>query len=83
MPPRFRRFAGGGSSRSALTFSCSSSVNSERSEPLSRPAPAPLLLEAEARVSCGPGEGGGDGEGELRGSNEAVELGIVEHDEQV
>lgn len=65
-----------------MTFSCSSSVNSESSEPLSRPAPAPLL-EADARVSCRGGDG--DGDGELRGSNETVELGIVldvEHGEQ-
>ena len=47
------------------------------------PAPAPLLVEVEGRVSGGGGEGGGEGDGELRGSSEAIELGIVEHDEQV
>ncbi len=79
IPPRFlpRRIGRARSSRSSLllVFSCSSSVSSESSDPLSSPAPAPLWLDAEVCVPCGGGEG--DGEGELRESRETVELGIA------
>lgn len=81
MPPRFlpRLEGRARSSRSALllVFSCSSSVSSESSEPLSRPAPAPLLFEIDARVSWRVGEGGGEGDGELR---DPSELGIADDD---
>lgn len=54
-----------------LSDSCSSSVSSESSESLSRPA---LVGSAGLAVSGG---GEGEGEGELRESRDIVEPGIV------
>lgn len=65
---------------SALLFSsCSSSVSSESSEPLS----ASMDPDAKrGRFDAAGGGGGGDGEGELRGSSEIVEPAIVADGEE-
>ena len=82
MPPRFFLLGGRGPSSSSfgLSFSWSSSVSSESSESLSRPAATPEWFECVefGLTSCG----GGEGDGELRGSRETVELGIVYGDEE-
>lgn len=63
---------------SALLFSsCSSSVSSESSEPLS----ASMDPDAK-RGRFDAAGGGGDGEGELRGSSEIVEPAIVADGEE-
>ena len=54
-----------------LSDSCSSSVSSESSESLSRPA----LVGSAGLADSGGGEG--EGEGELRESSDIVEPGIV------
>ena len=59
-----------------LSDSCSSSVSSESSESLSRPA----LVGSAGLVVSGGGEGEGDGE--LRESSDVAEPGIVVYDEE-